>query len=523
MNNELKPIYKDSDIEKIKITSLDKLDNNYIRIIGNKDLISVVTNGIFTLNINSSTKVEKIINYNGMDYIILQNIFGEYSLIRLNDNVKLINKVKNISYIDDGLFKVSQNDRYCADKVFDLTTNNYIPFPDNMIFKEYKDNVLILQENDRKKHNEMIINIKGDIILPITDCSDGGIRIIDKTKFIYNNTLIDFTQKTIIQDADLIMPLSDDKLIVLKNRKLFILNDELEIIKTYIIGETKKPWYTLITSEKCIMMTFKKKVKIKKYEPRQKKDITVIINTETDTVNKTDFVPRMSIDKFFPINGVNNKKGLMSKDGEIILEIDYDKIEALYDTDNKYFFVEKNDKFYIFNAETRLMIEVSYTSMKPYKDGLAIGYTPEPKNYQLIDEDLNPIFNLEHMGHSIFYYKDDILCYHCGNYMRQYDAYTIITKEGKILMPPRKCRVKRNGFGLLEINDWQTEEKFLFNMNSGQFEQLELNVPVIETNSGKKLDFSKLPIQQLVSNNEISLIENESGVVKKLLKTKTEE
>ena len=201
MNNELKPIYKDSDIEKIKITSLDKLDNNYIRIIGNKDLISVVTNGIFTLNINSSTKVEKIINYNGMDYIILQNIFGEYSLIRLNDNVKLINKVKNISYIDDGLFKVSQNDRYCADKVFDLTTNNYIPFPDNMIFKEYKDNVLILQENDRKKHNEMIINIKGDIILPITDCSDGGIRIIDKTKFIYNNTLIDFTQKTIIQDA----------------------------------------------------------------------------------------------------------------------------------------------------------------------------------------------------------------------------------------------------------------------------------------------------------------------------------
>ncbi len=523
MENELKPIYNDSDIEKIKITSLDKLDNNYIRIIGNKNLISVVTNGIFTLNINSSTKVEKIINYNGVDYIILQNRFREYSLICLNDGVKLINKVNNINYIDDGLFEVSQNDRYCAEKVFDLTTNDYILFPDNMIFKEYKDNVLVLQENDREKHNEMVINRNGDIILPKIDNSNGGIRIIDKTKFIYNSTLIDFTQKTIIQDADLIMPLSDDKLIVLKNRKLFILNNELEIIKTYIIGETKKPWYTLITSEKCIMMTFKKKVKIKKYEPRIEKNITVIINTETDTVNKTVFVPRMSLDKFFLINGENNKKGLMNKDGEIILEIEYDKIEALYDKDNKYFFVEKNNKFYIFNAETRLMIQVSYTSMKPFKDGLAVGYTPEPKNYQLIDEDLNPVFNLEHMGHPAFYYKDDILCYHCGNYMKQYDAYTIITKDGEILMPSRQCKVKRNEFDLLEINDWQTDERFLFNMNSGQFEQLELNVPIIETATGKKLDFNRLPIQQFISNKDTALTENDSGIVKKLLKPKTEE
>lgn len=390
-----------------------------------------------------------------------------------------------------------------------------------MIFREYKDDVLVLQENDRKKHNEMVINRNGDIILPKIDSSNGGIRIIDKTKLIYNNTLIDFNQKTIIQDADLIMPLSDDELIVLKNRKLFVLNNELEIIKTYTIGETKKPWYILITDERCIMMTFKKKVRVKKYEPRLKKDITVIIDTETDTVNKTDFVPKMSSDKFFSINGENNKKGLMRRDGKIILETEYDKIKALYDKNNKYFFIEKNDKFYIFNAEERLFKQVSYTSMKPFRDGLAVGYTFESKNYQLIDENLNPVFNLKHMGHFDFHYKDDILCYHCGNYIEQHDAYTIITKEGKILMPPRKCRVKRNGFDLLEINDWQTSEKLLFNMNNGQFEQVELSVPLIETNNGKKLDFSKTPIKQFISDKKMPLLED-SGITKKLLKPRDE-
>jgi len=388
-----------------------------------------------------------------------------------------------------------------------------------MILKECKDNLLLLR--DHKKNMEMVINRNGDIILPKIDSSNGGIRIIDKNKFIYNKMLIDFNRQTIIQDADLIMPLSDDKLIVLKNRKLFILNNKLEIIKTYIIGETKKPWYVLITSEKCIMMTFKKKVKIKKYEPRIEKNVTVIIDTETDTINKTDFVPSMSNDKVFKINGENNKKGLMSNEGEIILEPEYDKIDALHDSNDKYFFITKKDKHYIFNVETKEIKEVSYETMKPFMDGLATGYTSNPKSYQLIDEDLKPVFNLENIGHGRFYYKNGILCYHSGNFLREYDAYTIITNKGETLMASRQCRIKQNGFGLLEINDWETGEKFLFNMNSGQFERLELNVPIIETNNGKKLDFSKLPIKELFSSNT-SLIEESGGISKKSLMQKTD-
>jgi len=88
-------------------------------------------------------------------------------------------------------------------------------------------------------------------------------------------------------------------------------------------------------------------------------------------------------------------------------------------------------------------------------------------------------------------------------------------------MASRQCRIKQNGFGLLEINDWETGEKFLFNMNSGQFERLELNVPIIETNNGKKLDFSKLPIKELFSSNT-SLIEESGGISKKSLMQKTD-
>ena len=51
MKNELEPINNDLTTEKITISSLEKLDNNYIRIIGrgyfNRD-IDVITNGTLT-------------------------------------------------------------------------------------------------------------------------------------------------------------------------------------------------------------------------------------------------------------------------------------------------------------------------------------------------------------------------------------------------------------------------------------------------------------------------------------------
>ena len=156
--------------------------------------------------------------------------------------------------------------------------------------------------------------------------------------------------------------------------------------------------------------------------------------------------------------------------------------------------------------------------MKEFRDGLAIGYSSEQKKYQLIDEELNPVFNLDHMGHSVFYYKNGILCYHSGSWINEYDAYTIITQSGETLMPSRKCRVKRNSFELLEIDDYQTDKKVLFDMNNGQFLQLEMSVPMIETENGKKLDFSGLPIQQFILSNQTpSLLQEDSGDVKRLL------
>ena len=245
MKNELEPINNDLTTEKITISSLEKLDNNYIRIIGrgyfNRD-IDVITNGTLTFDFRFYDKVKGIINFNECDYLIAENAFREVSLISLNDSKRIIKKVRNIDYIGDGLFGISQNEVFFTEKVFDLVTNDYVPFLENMIFKTYKEGFLVLQEGDKKsseQHKEMVIDRSGNIIIPKVD---GGIRIIDKTKFIADNMVIDFNQKVIIQDADLVMPLTDDKIIILKNRKLFVLNNTLEIIKTYTIGETKKHW-----------------------------------------------------------------------------------------------------------------------------------------------------------------------------------------------------------------------------------------------------------------------------------------
>ncbi len=527
MANELETVNNDLTIEKYTIVSLEKLDNNYIHIIGERGYsgiikVDVVTNGVFTFDFSTFSRVEKIIAYGGIDYLIVKK-GGRSFLISLNDGKRLIERAKDIKYIDDGLFGISDKESFSPEKVFDVKTNDYIPFPENMIFDSYEDGFLILQESDKeshKKHKEMVIDRSGKIII---SKMEGYIRIINHTKFICDNMIncmiIDFNQKVIVQDADLIMPLTGEKIIILKDKELFVLNGAFEVMKTYIIGETKRPWYVAVHSEECIAMTFKKKVRNKNLDQDTEKDITVIVNTETDTVIKVDFLPSMSPYEVFTIIGDNRKRGLMNIKGEIILNIEYDNIKELNDTKKKYFFLTKGEEHYIFNSETKSKKRVSYTEMEEFRDGLARGYTPEPKNYQLIDEELNVIFNLEYMGHSRYFYKNGILCYHSGSWINEYDAYTIITQSGETLMPSRKCRVKRNGFDLLEINE-ETGRKVLFNMNNGQFTQLEINVPVIETENGEKYDFSRLPIQQFLLNAQAALLspENSEGIKRVLLK-----
>ena len=500
----IEKINNDLSIKKIKVTSIDKLEENYIRIIGENDEkdIDVITNGIFTLDFEFYERVKKIIKFNDIDYLIAENKYGEVSLISLNDGKRLIKRVKSINYISDGLFGISIKEKYSSDKVFNLKTNDYVVFPDNMIFESYRDGLLILRESNKNsydKHKEMVIDINSNIIIPKTD---GNIKIIDKNKFIVGNMVIDLEYKTVIENIDLIMPLSNDKIIILKNRKLFVLNNEFKVLKTYLIGETKKPWYVAVKSEEFITMTFKKKIRIKKHEPRIEKDITVIVNTVNDKVIKMDYIPSLSPNFIFKIRDVNGKKGLMNRKSEIILKPEWDNIKELCDADNKYYFIEKNEKHFIFNSETRVMLEVSYTDMKEFHDGLAIGYNENEENYQLIDETLKPIFYLEHMGSPKFYHKNGVLCYYSGN--QSYDTYTIINHCGEVIMPSRMCLIKRNGFGLLEIDDYQTGKKIMFDMNSQKFMQLELNVFVIESDNNKKFDFSNLYFEQSMLDNQLS-------------------
>lgn len=64
-------------------------------------------------------------------------------------------------------------------------------------------------------------------------------------------------------------------------------------------------------------------------------------------------------------------------------------------------------------------------------------------------------------------------------------------------------------------NDEQTGKTSLFDMNSGQFIQLEISIPVIETENNKKFDFSRSSIKQILLNEQ--LIQEDIGYFKKLL------
>lgn len=502
MSNELDITNNEITTESIKIQSLEKLNNNYVHIIGNNkyDKINVVTNGKNTLNFNHS-KIETIFTYNGIDYLISRNYSNEYFLISIFDEKRIIKKVKNIKYIGDGLIGVNTTETFSHDynEIFDLKTNNKVPLPDNMIYKDYMHDLIILREGDKEsyeQHKEMVINRQGEVVLPLIAAS---IRVIDKTRFMTDHIIIDTDKNIVIEGADQILPMNDGKIFVLKNRKLFILDKDFEVIKTYLIGETGKPWYVAINSDECITMTFNKKIRTKKYEPRIEKEITVIVNTKTDEVNKVDFIPSLGIDEVFRIKE-NDKVGLMNRKSEILLNAEYDNVKALHDSKNKYFFIEKDENYFIFNAETKEIKKVLFNKMYEYKDGLTLGYNYAEKKYQLLDEDLNIRFSLDYMGHGLFYYKNGILCYHSGDYFNNKDEYSIINESGEILMPSRKCRVTRNGFDILEIDDYYSGENILFNMNTSEFIELKLDVP----SKNNKLDFSKIQIGNLIPNSSLS-------------------
>ena len=92
MKNGLEPIKNSLITEKVTISSLEKLDNNYIRIIGNgylKKDIDVITNGILTFDFSFYDNVKGIINFNECDYLIAEKDFREF-LISLNDGKKII-------------------------------------------------------------------------------------------------------------------------------------------------------------------------------------------------------------------------------------------------------------------------------------------------------------------------------------------------------------------------------------------------------------------------------------------------
>lgn len=510
MSDLLIPENQEQKKVKMTIDSIEKLDNNFIHIIGkiNFKEINVITNGKFTLDVRNFFTIKEIINYKGFYYVIARKCYEGYYLICINDKKRLIKNVEYISYLNDGLLEINLK------KVFDLNSNDYVPFPENMEFKNYKDNIISLQNKSEigKENRQMVIDREGKTIIPLVS---GDIDIIDSTKFIIKNNLtakesiVDFNQQTIYFESDFIGLIGNDKLAILNKGKLSILNYNLEIINTYEIGEEKRPWCVIYNNE-FISMTFKTE---DKKDLKEESNITIIVDFQTNNVFKVDYIPKLSDKNIIPITDKNCLKGLLNrKTGEIIVK-ECQKVDPLNDSKCKYFYIKKDDKNFIYDAERKNWNKVTYTDMKPFKNGLAIGINNNPINYEIIDEDFNILFKLDHMGSFNFEYENGILCYHSGNWAKKYDAYTIINKNNEVLMPKKECKVKKNNFGLLEIKDKETGETTFFDFQNEQFLKLQLDVPIIKNGIAEELNFNKITSNDIINQN---LIKDNYFKVKKI-------
>ena len=345
MENKLDNIYKYMDV-----TSIDKLDFGYIHVIGKTRSIDInfITNDTLTLECDNYSEV-KVIRYQNIDYLISENYFLEYSLVRIHDQKRLIKKARNINYIKEGLLEIDYG-KY-GKKIYNLDNLNYISIPDNMYCKSYENNLLLLKSTNNNQ-SKAIDRDGYTIISPI----QGNIDIIDNNKFILNqstaSSIIGFNKEVYIDKANYIIQFNKDRIGVLKDGTLFILNNKLEILKNYEIGIKGRP--SLIGGfDNHFIMSF---------TIAQQNYKTIFINLENDKILSGNFsLSSYLIQKdFVKICYNDNSYGIMNQKTLEILIKNCKNVEALNDSNYKYFFITQNNQNYIYNAQSNNKYSFDY-------------------------------------------------------------------------------------------------------------------------------------------------------------------
>ena len=414
--------------------------------------------------------IHSIVSYDGVDYLIGSNGNKEYFLKVLSNVGKtngvcgdnIIREVEKIDYMGDGLFKVVEKNSP-ANKVFDAKIGDYIGFPNGMSLDHYfkKEELFVLLKTDDKSDLAPIVIDRNGKVVHKFDPSVYDISVKGPLQFLthekhgetYTESYIDLERKIEINGFERLVVLKDSGFAVIKEGKLFVLDNNCDIKQEYSLGDNR----SFICGVDCSNE--------KEYRISYANNVTVIINTEENTVKILNYIEPLDRTEVVVFRNDDGKEGLRTGGGNVILNCKYDEIIPLHDTKLprvRYYLLEQSRMRFIFDLESRVSLYVRCDHIDDCFDGgfLRCWNCGENGKTILIDKNLNVVFELEKRGKN-FHYGYGVLCYNVGGDDKK---YTIITQDAKTkeittLMEPKNCRVLMIGDRFLEICDSDYSDK----------------------------------------------------------------
>lgn len=187
-------------------------------------------------------------------------------------------------------------------------------------------------------------------------------------------------------------------------------------------------------------------------------------------------------------NPLNGKHGLVDESRITIFECEYDLIWRLYDSEGKYYLLVKNGIQFIFDAQSRELLEFKYEldGLKIFQKGLLRCIDNESRQYVYFDEELNSVLETKERFNTIFY-KNGYLCK-----QKLFDGagflYSIVNcKTGKIILPYLDVKVNMMGERFLNISDWgayeglnQFDKYIFFDYDTGEFRDVFFTISPVQ-------------------------------------------
>ena len=434
--------------------------------------------------------IHSIVSYDGVDYLIGSNGNKEYFLKVLSNVGKIngvcgdniVRKAKEIDYINNGLFKVVENESSVT-RVYDVKAEKYIKFPDGMSLNHYyeKEGLLVLSKADDESNLTPIVIDRNGKIIYKSKPGAYDISVVGPLQFLTQEkqgetcteSYIDLERSICIDGYERLVVLKDSGFAVIKEGKLFILDKDRSIKQEYSLGDNR----SFICCVDCSNEN--------EYRISYANNVTVIINTKENTVKTLNYIEPLDRTKVVVFRNEDGKEGLRTGGGNVILNCEYDEIIGLYDNiinDTRYYLLKQSGVRFILDLESRALLNVKWSYIDDHFDGGFLRCWNRGKNGKIIllDENLNVAFELERRGKN-FHYGYGVLCYNVGGDDKKYTIITqdSATKEITTLMEPTYCSVRMIGDRFLEIRMSEySDKREIFDLKERKFIKLDFQISV---------------------------------------------